>query len=320
MNRDIIAIGASAGGIEVLLDLVTGLPRELPASLFIVLHTVPHRDSLLPELLSGRGVLPVRQPLHDEPIVRGTIYVAPADNHLLLRPGTMAVVRGPRENGHRPAADALFRTAAAAYGSRVIGVVLSGYQDCGTAGLMSIKARGGLAVVQAPETAAVPEMPRSVLDHVAVDHVTTPRDLPKLLVTLAGEEAGRAARPDEHVAQLEGVAPGNPTEVVCPLCDGVLTETEIGSYEHFRCHVGHTFSLATLVRDQGEQMERALWAAVRALEEGAALSRRLADRERGDLRARFLEKAAAQAAEADVIRRILLRGGRLSGDDASRLL
>ena len=320
MNRDIIAIGASAGGVEVLLDLVTGLPRELPASLFVVLHTVPHHDSLLPELLSGRGPLPVRQPLHDEAIARGVIYVAPPDNHLLIRPGTMAVVRGPRENGHRPAADALFRTAAAAYGSRVIGVVLSGYQDCGTAGLMSIKARGGLAVVQAPDTAAVPEMPRSVLEHVAVDHVTTPRELATVLAELAAGEAGPTPQPEEQIARLEGTAPGAPTEVVCPLCDGVLSETAIGSYEHYRCHVGHAFSLATLVREQGEQMERALWAAVRALEEGAALSRRLAERERGELRGRFQEKAVAQAAEADLIRRLLLRGGRLSGDDASRLL
>jgi two-component system chemotaxis response regulator CheB len=141
----------------------------------------------------------------------------------------------PKENGHRPAADALFRTASSAYGSRVVGVVLSGYQDCGTAGMMSIKACGGISVVQDPDTALVPEMPKSVIARVPVDHV----------------------------------------ELVCPICQGVLTEAQPGVFQHFRCHVGHAFSLDSLIREQSEEMERALWAAVRSLEEGAALSRRL---------------------------------------------
>ena len=160
MNRDVIAIGASAGGVEVLLDLAGALPGELPAALFVVVHQAPLQGDRLPELLSGRGLLPARHPLHAERIERGKIYVAPPDNHLLLRPGRVEVVRGPRENGHRPAVDALFRTASAAYGPRVVGVVLSGYQDCGTAGMMSIKARGGVSVVQSPESAFAPDMPK----------------------------------------------------------------------------------------------------------------------------------------------------------------
>src|SRR5262249_47029546 len=138
-THDIIAIGASAGGVEVLLELVHELPADLPASIFVVVHLTPNHASVLPELLSQRGPLPARHPLHDEHIAPGQIYVAPPDNHLLIRQGSMEVVRGPKENGHRPAADVLFRTAAAAYGPRVIGVVLSGYQTCGTAGMMSIK-------------------------------------------------------------------------------------------------------------------------------------------------------------------------------------
>src|SRR5438067_9132194 len=170
MNHDTIVIGASAGGVEVLLKLAGALPADLPASIFLVIHTLPGHRSELPELLSRRGPLPARHPMHGEKIAPGHIYVAPPDNHLLLRQGSMEVVRGARENGHRPAADALFRSAAAAYGPRVIGVVLSGYQNCGTAGMMSIKARGGLAVVQDPETATAPDMPTSVIDKVPVDH------------------------------------------------------------------------------------------------------------------------------------------------------
>ena len=319
MNRDIITIGASAGGLEVLLELVNDLPRDLPASLFVVVHVPAAHDSMLPEILSSRGKLPAHHPLHLEAIERGHIYIAPPDMHLQLRPGAIAVVRGPRESGHRPAANTLFRSAAAAYGSRVIGVVLSGYLDCGTAGMMSIKARGGVAVVQAPETAAAPDMPQSVIDHVEVDHVISPRGLGELLVRLATSEAGPARDPDAAIARLEGAQPGARSELVCPACDGVLTEADAGEYQHYRCHVGHTFSLAALVREQGRQMERALWAAVRALEEGAALSRQLAAREDGSLRERFREKAVTQQAEADLIRGILLHGSGFDADDAARL-
>ncbi|HVU51738.1 MAG TPA: chemotaxis protein CheB [Polyangia bacterium] len=323
MTHDVIAIGASAGGFGVLLDLVGRLPANLPASIFIVLHTAPADASRLPELLSKRGPLPASHPLHEEPIVPGRIYVASPDNHLLVRPGAMEVVRGAKENGHRPAVDALFRTASSAYGPRVVGVVLSGYQDCGTAGMMSIKARGGVSVVQSPESAQVPDMPRSVLARVPVDHVVSPAELPTVLTRLVATPAGAATRPDAFVEELEGERPGAPAELVCPLCDGVLTEAhpaQPGVFEHFRCHVGHAFSLDALVREQGEAMERALWAAVRSLEEGAALSGRLIAHEPGEeLRRRFSEKARTQLQQAELIRQVLLHGAMLSRGDAARL-
>jgi two-component system chemotaxis response regulator CheB len=320
MNHDVIVIGASAGGVEVLLELAGGLPANLPASLFVVLHVPPGQPSPLPEILSGRGPLPASHPLHGERIEPGRIYVAAADTHLLVREGAMEVVRGAKENGHRPAADALFRTASAAYGARVVGVVLSGYQNCGTAGMMSIKARGGVSVVQAPESARVPDMPQSVLSRVAVDHVVQPAELADLLARLAVLPAGAETRPDSFVRQLEGDEPGQPAELVCPICQGVLTQAQPGVFQHFRCHVGHTFSLESLVSEQGEEMERALWAAARSLEEGAALSRRLAQAQTGnDLRGRFLEKERTQNQQADLIRQMLLHGVMLSRADASKV-
>jgi two-component system chemotaxis response regulator CheB len=318
VNHDVIAIGASAGGVEVLLDLAAGLPASLPAAVFIVVHTPAGHPSLLPELLAGRGRLPASHPLHHEKIVRGHIYIAPPDNHLLLRQGSMEVVRGPKENGHRPAVDALFRSAATAYSGRVVGVVLSGYQDCGTAGMMSIKARGGLCVVQAPDSAHAPDMPRSVLKHVAVDHVVHPSELAALIERLTALPEGRGKHVDALIEKIEGTASGVRAELVCPICQGVLTEAEPDVFEHFRCHVGHAFSLQTLVSEQSEGMDRALWAAVRALEESAALSRRLARTATSDLRDRFLEKAKTQIQEADLIREILLRGDMLSEEDAER--
>lgn len=312
MNHDVITIGASAGGVEVLLSLVSELPADLPASLFIALHSTPGFPSALPEILSERGPLRATHPVHDEPIARGHIYIAPPDNHLLLRPGFMEVVRGPRENGHRPAVDALFRTASWAYGPRVIGVVLSGYQDCGTAGLMSIKARGGVAVVQEPDSAAARDMPESAISRVDVDLVVDPRELPSVLTRLATssidtESPGLVTA--TTLDQLEGRAFGAPSEVVCPACHGVLTETRVGEFEHYRCHVGHAFSLSSLVREQGEEVERALWAAVRSLEEATALNKRLATSAPNlALRGRFSEKAATLARQTDIIRDVLLHG------------
>jgi two-component system chemotaxis response regulator CheB len=314
MNRDVVVIGASVGGVELVLSLVKDLPADLPASLFVAIHSYPYSRNALPELLSSRGVLPASHAIHGEQIVPGHIYVAPPDNHLLVRRGTVDVVRGPKENGHRPAVDALFRSASAAYGPRVIAVVLSGYQDCGTAGMMSIRARGGVSVVQSPESAQADEMPRNVIDRVPVDHIVNPAELPELLNRLVRSAPGPAPQPDPLIDQIEGRTPGAPVEVGCPLCSGVLTEASNGNLHHFRCHVGHTFSLQGLVREQNEQMERALWAAVRALEESAALSLRLSVSETSDLRSRFGEKAKTERQQADLIREILLHGPSLVAD------
>lgn len=317
MNHDIVAIGASAGGVEVLLELVSELPADLAAAVFVVVHQPSSHASSLPELLSRHGPLPASYPLHGEAVESGAIYVAPPDNHLQLRAGLVEVVRGPKDNGHRPAADVTFRTAAAAYGSRVIGVVLSGYQDCGTAGMMSIKARGGLAVVQDPATAIASEMPSHVIERVTVDHVVHPRELPGLISRLVATPSGPTSEPDRYIKQLEGVELGQRAEVVCPICAGVLTEAQPGVFQHFRCHVGHAFTLESLVREQSEELERVLWAAVRALEESAAIARRVSLHEMGDLKQRFTEKATTHTQQANYLRQLLLHGKMLSPLDAA---
>jgi two-component system chemotaxis response regulator CheB len=163
-------------------------------------------------------------------------------------------------------------------------------------------------------------MPRSVLERVTVDHVVDPAELPRLLARLALTAAASPAQPGSFVRQVEGAEPGTPAELVCPICQGVLSEASPGTFEHFRCHVGHAFSLESLVREQGEEMERALWAAVRSLEEGAALGGRLAAHETSNqLRGRFLEKERTQAQQADLIRGILLHAKRLSRTDAAKV-
>ena len=191
-KRNIIVLGASAGGVDVLSKLVAGLPVGFPAAVFVALHVSAHGRSMMPEILSRAGALPAFHPEDGEEIREGRLYVAPPDKHLLIKQGRVRVVRGPRENGHRPAIDPLFRTAARAYGPRVIGVVLSGMLDDGTAGLRVIKAQGGLAVVQDPAEAVYNSMPRSAIEHAPVDFVAPVTELAALLVSLVGEEVEEA--------------------------------------------------------------------------------------------------------------------------------
>ena len=181
VGHDIVVIGGSAGGVEALRRICEGLPADFPAAVFVVIHISPNSRSIMPDLLSRAGRLPARHPTDEEPIHRGTIYVAPPDMHMLLRPGYVMLRRGPQENRTRPAIDPLFRSAAVAYGSRVIGVVLSGLLDDGCAGLLAIKSCGGISVVQEPNDAMWPEMPRNALAHDRVDHCVPAAELPALL-------------------------------------------------------------------------------------------------------------------------------------------
>jgi len=319
-RRDIVVVGASEGGIDALSGFVAALPSELPAAVFVAVHSRPGPENGLPELLTRRGPLRARYAIHGDRIVKGRIYVAPPDTHLQLRPGYVQVVRGPKENGFRPSVDALFRTASIAYGPRVIGVLLTGNLDCGTAGLLSIKARAGLALVQDPREAAVPAMPRSAIQHVTVDHVAGVASLARLVATRAAESPDRALeKVPLEIAELEGDELGVSAEIVCPICQGKLTETIVGGFSSFRCHVGHSFSLESMAAEQAEEVERALWASVRALEESSRLARRLAASTLGEMQRRFAEKEETQMQQADVIRRLLLAGEMLTERDAARL-
>src|SRR5256885_4553560 len=169
-GHDIVVVGTSAGGVEALATLVSTLPPRLPAAIFVVLHISAHSPSFVPDILDRSGLLETVQASDGMEIKHGRIYVAPPDHHMLVGHGNVRVVRGPKENRHRPAVDPLFRSAALAYGPRVVGVILTGALDDGTAGLRAVKRCGGLAVVQDPRDALFPSMPQSALQHVRVDH------------------------------------------------------------------------------------------------------------------------------------------------------
>jgi two-component system, chemotaxis family, protein-glutamate methylesterase/glutaminase len=287
-HRDVVAVGASAGGVEALRALVGGLPPDYPGAVLIVLHVPRDGPSALAGILNRSGPLPVTAAIDSEELRYGHVYVAPNDHHLLVIDDHIRLTRGPAENGHRPAIDPLFRSVARAFGPRGVGVVLSGARDDGAAGLAGIAARGGTAVVQEPADALYPWMPQAALDRVRADHVAPAAKIGALLAEItAMEMPDPPATSDDPLLDAEvamsGLAPlttdslgAPPAGYGCPSCGGSLFEIEDHPVPRYRCRVGHAWSPESLLDEQAIALEGALWMALRTLEEKAALSRRMA--------------------------------------------
>jgi two-component system chemotaxis response regulator CheB len=324
-GHDIVVIGGSAGSVEVLTRLVSQLPAGLPAALFVVVHVPPDSTSILPEILGRRGPLPAAHARHGEAIEPGRIYVAPPDRHLLLHEGHVHLARGPRENATRPAIDPLFRTAAQAYGPRVVAVVLSGTLDDGSVGLGVVKSRGGVALVQDPDEALFPGMPRSAMRAVDADGVLPVDALAARIAQLAHEPAREAPAPLDPTVQQEidmaemdpqaimgYPAGGRPTDLTCPECRGPIVELGEAEGVHYRCRVGHAYSPETLYAQQASTVEAAIWSALQVLEERRSLAVRMSVRMEHRGHPRIAERYRVQAEEAgvhaDVLRRVLLNG------------
>jgi len=328
-TRDTIVIGASAGGVQALSALVADLPGDLPAAVFIVLHISANAPSLLPAILGRESKLPVAHAVDGEPILRGRVYVAPPDQHLIIEDGLVKLVHGPKENLHRPAIDTLFRSAARFAGTRVIGVVLTGARDDGKVGMRAVKQRGGIAIVQDPVEAPFPSMPMSVMQDIEVDYSLPLHEIALLLNQLSREtveEEGHYPVPDEIeiesriaeqkmeadelIASVERI--GKISKLTCPDCHGALWEINDDKILRYRCHVGHAFSAESLNEGQAEMLEVALWSAVRALEEQMMLAKRIVERARKSNHERAAITFARRALEAEehssVIRQLLLNG------------
>jgi two-component system chemotaxis response regulator CheB len=315
----IIVIGASAGGVETLKQLIQGLPQSIPATIFVVLHISPHAPSILPQILSRVTRIPVSHARHLERFEQGHIYVAPPDQHLLLTKQHIKLSRGPKVNASRPAIDALFQSAAHIFGGNVIGVVLTGMLADGSIGLQKIKQAGGKAIVQDPQDAIFPSMPQHAINTTAIDYILPIAQIaPQLmeLVNMPVEEA--RVMPDktnnhqddnanEHV---DVYTRGKPSTYVCPECGGVLAEFENGDALHFECRVGHAYSAESLFAIQSEAVEDALWMALRALEEGSSYTQRMAAQARENkhtvVEERFKAKLAEYERQADVLRQLLV--------------
>lgn len=323
IGHDIVAIGASAGGVEALRTLVRNLPADLPAAVFVVVHFPEGVPSMLPHILDRAGPLRAVHPEDGTPIKTGHIYVAPPNLHLLVKNGTIRLARGPKENRHRPAIDPLFRTAAFAYGPRVVGVILSGADRDGSAGLWAIKQCGGVAVVQDPDEALFPKMPEGTLQYVDVDYCLPLDEIAPLLACVvreAVEEKGAYPVPDDmefesKIAGLDptvidsGEHPGKLSMFTCPECAGPLYEIREGKLVRFRCRVGHAYNADDLLDEKSVALENALYVALNTLEESATMSDGMAlrAREHGQAHAavRFEKRAEDARQNAAVIRRIL---------------
>jgi two-component system, chemotaxis family, protein-glutamate methylesterase/glutaminase len=286
--HDIIAIGGSAGAVDTLQRLCAAFPADLPASVFAVIHMGVQRNDLLAGLLDRSGPLHAVTAVHGAPIERGMIYVAPSDLHLLVVDDTIQLGRGPRENSTRPAIDPLFRSVALTYGPRVIGVVLTGFLNDGSAGLAAIKRCGGIAVVQNPSDAPADEMPINALRCCDVDYRAPTADIPALLARLTREPAGTAVPGPPDIALEVEIALGNaldtpslesiaaPVALTCPGCGGVLSELHAKPPLRFRCQIGHGYTAEVLDREQADPTQEAILVALRIVQERVTLTERMA--------------------------------------------
>jgi two-component system chemotaxis response regulator CheB len=296
-GHDIIVIGTSAGGLKALSAVLSALPADIGAAIFVVQHVAADKKSILPRLLDDISDLPVTHPVDREKFEKGHVYVAPPDHHLLLNKDHIRVLRGPQENRFRPSIDALFRSAARVHGSRVIGVVLTGYLDDGTVGLQTIKKRGGITVVQDPAEAEYPSMPKSALRYVEVDHSVPIAKIGALLTRLVAKPpANQKDFPTSPEIEIESKIAeqlmntkefldsvneiGSLTPYTCPDCHGAIWQLGEEEPLKLRCHVGHSFTGEVFSTEQSQSVENALWSAVRVMEEKVSFSRQLAERKK----------------------------------------
>jgi two-component system, chemotaxis family, protein-glutamate methylesterase/glutaminase len=306
-RRKLVVIGASLGGVSALQKIAADLPANFPVPVVIVLH-IGANSSMLPDLLAAAGPNTASHAQNGETLRAGHLFVAPPGQHLLVNDGSLRLTQGPKENWARPAIDPLFRSAALAFGSRAIGIVLTGNLDDGTAGLQAIKSCGGIAIVEDPATAFAPSMPTSALESVAVDYVLPIEAIANQLRELIVQENRSSSFAPEQVRLEHAAASGTanvmqelqeiatPSALVCPECGGSLWEICEGRPTRYRCHTGHAFTLKTLKWAMDQTTEEAIWSAIRALQERALLSRKIAERRRGGAKS---DEAAWLKAQAD---------------------
>lgn len=305
--RGVVAVGASAGGVEALTQMAAKLPADLPFALVVVLHMPPGVPSVLARILDRAGPLPAVTATDGGRLHSGCIHVCTPDRHLLVRGHRTVLSRGPTENGHRPAINALFRSAALEFGPRAYGVLLSGVLDDGVLGLKGIRSRGGTTIAQTPDDAAFPAMPANAVAAGAADHQVPAAEIGALLMRLSHREIEETTMDRDHSLELENriamARPfatdfdtnelGPPSTFTCPDCNGSLSTVRNGGY---RCQVGHAWSAEALLQARDQEVEGALWVAVRSLQEKARLAHRLAASVSGGL---MQDRFRDQAEEAE---------------------
>lgn len=331
-EQKIIVIGASAGGFEAIKTIVKSLPAHFDASVFIVWHMAPDIRGVLPQVLNRLNTIYAAHAYDKEEIKPNRIYIAPPDHHLLVEKGRVRITRGPKENRFRPAIDPLFRSAAYVYGTRVIGIILSGALDDGTAGLFTVKNYGGIAIVQDPADAEVPSMPENALREVQADYTLPASEIARQLINLSKEKApaNTGIMKDEKTkAEIQIAAEDNAlhlglpdvgelTPFTCPECHGVLSKIQEGTLARFRCHTGHAYSIDTLLASISENIEDSLYSALRGIDESIMLLNHIGDHyaevNHPQLAALYFKKAKEAEARANMVRQAAVNNEQLSKD------
>lgn len=321
--RNIICIGASAGGVEALQSVVAGFPADLEASVFVVLHIPSYQESRLAEILSAAGPLSSTTARDGERFSSNHIYVAPPDHHLLLERGKLAVIKGPRENRCRPAIDPLFRSAAQFYPERAVGVLLSGLLDDGTAGLWALKRSGGIAITQDLADALFPDMPRNASQLVDIDYTATAAKMGALLAKLARtrdpkKQGSRGVvtltrieneyAKLRHVPRTELEALGTSSSLICPGCNGPLWQLKEGP-RRFRCHTGHSYTPNSLIDEHRELAEKTLGVLMTLFDDEVVLSRHILETNKNSDQRDQMKRDLRESEERAALLRKLLPGG-----------
>lgn len=297
--QGVVVVGASAGGVEALTQFATGLPSDIPYAILVTLHMPPNAPSVLAKIIDRHAPVPAHTATDGEPLEAGRIYVAAPDRHLLLYDHAVVVSEGPTENGHRPAINALFRSAALHFGPHAIGVVFSGVLDDGVLGAAAIRSRGGITVAQRPDDAQFPTLPHNAIDAGVIDHQVAAADAGTLIKQLTERDIeeremerdismeleNRIAMGRKYAVTVDSEALGPPSGYTCPDCNGSLMGL---TEKSFRCRVGHAWTAEALLEARDAEVENALWIALRSLQEKARMSRRLAENVgQGKLSARY---------------------------------
>ncbi|OBJ54892.1 chemotaxis protein CheB [Mycobacterium sp. 1423905.2] len=323
--RGVVAIGASAGGVEALSNMAAGLSPDLPYAYVVTLHVPPGIPSVLPRIIDRKGPLPATAAEHGAELEPGHIYVAVPDRHLLVTDNRLLLSQGPTENGHRPAINAMFRSVALAYGPRAVGVLLSGVLDDGVLGLRAIQSRGGTTIGQTTDDALFPAMPLNACNAGVLDRQSPAAEIGRILKELAQQDPkeltveldpgleleNRIAMTSRYSTDFDTQALGQPSTYTCPDCNGSLVSISDG---HYRCQVGHAWTPDALLAAHDEEVEGALWVAVRSLQEKARLSRRMAERGTGALKRHYTTMAEESERALGVLSERLADSGPRPGE------
>ena len=329
-NRDILAIGTSAGGFDALRFLAGEFSPDLPASVVVVIHQSSQFRSELDAILTQAGPLPASFAADGDRLEKGRIYIAPPERHLIVESEWVRLGSGPRENNARPSLDPMFRSMALCCGSRTVGAVLTGTQGDGAAGLSALKQCGGITVVQDPRDAAFGEMPAMALARARPDHVVSLAGMPVLLEKLVRQPAGQPVPVPGNLEYEVNIASGGRgsmnemdrigqrSVLACPDCHGVMWEIDEGDLVRYRCHEGHAYTAELMSLALDDNVRRAFASALRALDERTALARKLEGQARASGRNLSADSWSDKARELEEEARIIRDSIRRTDEIAAR--